>query len=176
MRGMSMSTVHPPRGSDGADVVGISYTYGIPTMLRIDTHGPSESEQRRTGVHVYWGTIAAVLAVGWILAMPIGRWVTGYVRRNGEIAGPVRTGWSHPAAILGYVLVGCAVVGAVAGVVFQETFGSGVSMAEVVFGMFMLLMILAVPVTVVAMIVRRWLYRARIEQRGFAVEMPPAQA
>ncbi len=164
LRGTSMSTVAPPSaGSPG--VTEMSYTYGLPTMLRIDTQGPTEDAQRRTDVQVYWGTIAAVLAIGWSLAMPIGRWVSGYVRRDGEFAGPRHTGWSHPAAI----------VGAIAGVVFQRTFGSGVTLAEVIFGFFMLLLILGVPATLLVMVVRRWRHRGRVAQRGFAVEMVAAQ-
>lgn len=174
MRGTSMSTVAPP-SAGGPGVTEMSYTYGLPTMLRIDTQGPTEDAQRRTDVQVYWGTIAAMLAIGWSLAMPIGRWVSGYVRRDGEFAGPLHTGWSHPAAIVGYVLTASAVVAAIAGVVFQRTFGSGVTLAEVIFGFFMLLLIFGVPATLLVMVVRRWRHRGRVTQRGFAVEMVAAQ-
>jgi hypothetical protein len=145
------------------------YTYGVPTMLRID-----EPRGGVRSVHVYWGTIAIVLAVAWCLSMPIGRWITGYQRRNGEFAGPRRSGWSQPAAIVGYVLAGCTVAAAIVGVVLGRTIDSDVSLPEMIFGLFMMLMIFAVPATVIVMIVRRWRHRSRIGQRGFAVEIPAA--
>ena len=58
----------------------------------------------------------------------------------------------------------------------DRTIGSPVSIPETIFGFFMMLMILAVPATVIVMIVRRWRYRSRVGQRGFAVEMPSAPA
>jgi hypothetical protein len=44
-----------------------------------------------------------------------------------------------------------------------------------IFGFFVLLMMLAVPTTVIVFIVRRWRHRTRVAQRGFAVEMRAAQ-
>jgi hypothetical protein len=166
LRGMSQSSAGPGMRTD--------YTYGVPTMLRISDAMSDDNGTRSHSVHVYWARIAIVLAVAWCLSMPIGRWITGYTRRDGEFVGPRRTGRSHPATIIGYVLAGCAIVGAVVGALVSQV-ESPVPLPEMIFGFFIMLMILAVPATVIVMIVRRWRYRSRIGQRGFAVEIPAAQ-
>ncbi len=154
----------------------IERAYGFPPMVRIHSYGPSENEQSAATAHPQWGTIAATLAIAWVLTMPVGRWVTGHRRRDGEHAGPHETGWRHPAAIVACVITGCLLVGLIGGVVMDWTVGAPVSFGEIVWGFAMLLMIVAVPVTLVVMIVRRWHRRARVGQRGFAVEFAAPQA
>src|SRR5688500_16156677 len=138
LRGLSMSTV---RDGAGGMISQMDYTYGLPRMLTITTSGPSDSEQRHVRTVVNWGTIAAVLGVAWCVSMPIGRYVTGYARRDGEFAGPRCAGARHPAAIVAYVLAGCAIVGLVCGVVFERTMGASVT--ELAAALFTLLMLLA---------------------------------
>jgi hypothetical protein len=172
LRGMSQSV------SGGLSRRQTDYTYGFPTMLRITDTETSGSAPVRS-LQVYWERIVVVLAIAWCLSMPIGRWVTGYAKCDGEFAGPYRTGWSHPAAIVGYVIGGGAIVGAIAGIVLQPTIGAPVPLAEMIWGFVMILVIFAVPATVIVMIVRRWRHRARAAQRGFAINevevLPPAR-
>ena len=169
LRTMSSSTV---RQSDGTMLTEVERNYGAPPMLSIASRGPSEDEQVTTKTTVHWGSIGGVLAGAWLLCMPVARWITGYARRDGEFAGPRYARWRHPAATMGYVLAGCAVVAFICALVFRPLFPTGEgSLGDFVFGFFMLLMILAVPITVIVMIVRRWRHRSRIVQRGFAVEL-----
>lgn len=175
MRGTSMSTVI--NDADGSRVTQVDYTYGLPTLLRVATRGPSEAEQRTVGVHPHWGTIAGVLVVAWCLSMAVGRWVTGYVRRDGTFAGPQPAGgWRHPAAVVGYVLAGCALVSIACAIVFHPMLNGSGSRVELSFAFFVLLMVVAVPVTLIVLIVRRWVRRARDGRRGFPVEFAPHQA
>ena len=172
LRTMGTSTV---RDGNGAMRTHIERNYGAPPMLSIASSGPSEDEQVTTKTTIHWGSIAGVLAAAWLLCMPVARWVTGYARRDGEFAGPRYAGWRHPAATMGYVLAACLVVAVICALALRPLFPSGEgSLADFVFGFFMLLMVLAVPITVIVMIVRRWRHRTRIVQRGFAVELPGA--
>ena len=89
-------------------------------------------------VHVYWKQVVASLIVAWCLGMPIGRWITGYEKRNGEFVGPLRTGWTQPAAIVGYVIAGCVIPAIIGGYVASryESFSDSI---EWMFGMFIVL-------------------------------------
>jgi hypothetical protein len=156
--------------------VRVERAYGFPPMVRIQSYGPTENEQSPPKVHPQWGTIAAVLSIGWVLTMPVSRWVTGYVRRDGEYAGPHQTGWHQPAATVAYVLAGCLLVGLVGALVMDRTVGAPVPFGEVVLGFVMMLMLLGVPITVIVMLVRRWRHRSRVLQRGFAIEAAPSPA
>ncbi len=73
-------------------------------------------------------------------------------------------------AIVGCVLVGCLIVGLICAVVYKRTLGAPVPFGEMVHGFMMIFMIFAVPITLIVMIVRRWMHRSRVQQRGFAVE------
>ena len=164
LRGMSQSV------TGGMQSTQTDYTYGVPTLVRIvdvETRGGGPPVRK---VVVGWDRIAASLIVAWCLCMPIGRWITGYEKRNGEFAGPLRTGWSQPAAIVGYVLAGCVILGTIGGYVANqyESFSDPV---EWMFGMFIILLMIAVPMTIVVMIIRRSLQRTR-GRHGFPVEFP----
>src|SRR5688500_935940 len=174
MSGESMSTVMPTPGGEPG-VTQVDSTYGVPTVLTITHRGPNDGDLRHVSTTVHWGTIAVVLAVAWCLSMPSGRCAAGYVRRDGEFAGPVHRGWRHPAWIGGYVLVGCLLVGWVCAIVLERTVGSPVSSGEMLKAFAIILMIIAVPTTVIGMIVRRWMSRSRVQQRGFAVEFASPQ-
>jgi hypothetical protein len=165
LRAVGMSIVTP--GSGTTDVH-MHHSYGAPPMLRIETRGPTEEEQHTESVQFQWGMIAAVLVVAWVISMPIGRWITGYMRRDGTYAGPPYTGWRHPAATIGYVVAACALVSAICAVVFQEMLPS--APVELFSAFCLLLVVLTVPITVIVMIVRRWRHRTRLVQRGFAIE------
>ena len=168
LRTMSSSSV---RGPDGTMRTHVERGYGAPPMLTIESSGPNDEQQVTTKTTVHWGSIAGALAGAWLLCMPVGRWVTGYARRDGEFAGPRYAGWRHPAATLGYVLAGCVVVAVICALALRPLFPhAGGSLVDFVFAFFMLLMVLAVPATVIVMIVRRWMHRSRVHQRGFPVE------
>jgi hypothetical protein len=158
--------------------LGYDYSYGFPTIFRISETDIYDAEGGITSVrsvHVYWKQVVASFIVSWCLGMPIGRWITGYEKRNGEFVGPLRTGWSQPAAIVGYVVGLCGMASAITSAILDRVIGSPVSLAEMIFGFFVLLMMLAVPTTVIVLVVRRWRHRTRVAQRGFAVEMRAAQ-
>ena len=173
LRTMSTSIV---READGTTLTQVERNYGAPPMLSIASSGPNEDEQVTTKTTVHWGSIAGVIGGAWLLCMPLARWVTGYTRRDGEFAGPRYAGWRHPAATLAYVLAGCGIVACICALALRPLFPTGEgSLGDFVFGFFMLLMVLAVPATVIVMIVRRWRQRSRVQQRGFAVEFASPQ-
>jgi hypothetical protein len=118
--GMSQSTA-----SDGqAHITQTDYTYGLPTMLRITDTDVRGSAAQSRDVHVYWDRIVAVLILAWCLCIPMGRWITAYEKRNGEFAGPLRTGWSQPAAVVGYVVGVCAIASAITCAILDRAIGS----------------------------------------------------
>ena len=173
LRTMSSSSVREPDGTMRTDV---QRNYGAPPMLSIESSGPNDDQQVTTKTTIHWGSIAGVLAGAWLLCMSVGRWVTGYARRDGEFVGPRYAGWRHPAATMGYVLAGCVAVAIIGALALRPLFpNAGGSLADFVFAFFMLLMVLAVPTTVIVMIVRRWMHRSRVQQRGFAVEFASPQ-
>ena len=68
-------------------------TTAVPPMLSIASRGPSEDEQVTTRTTIHWGSIAGVLAVAWLLCMPVCAVGHGLRRRDGEFAGPRSAGW-----------------------------------------------------------------------------------
>jgi len=173
MRVSSEMAVHGPAGGNAMDWIEAERSYGAPPMLTLTSRGPTSGEQGPESLRVEWATVGVSVLVWWCVTMPIGRWITGYARRDGEFAGPVHTRWRHPAAIVGYVVAGSLLVGLICAIVYERTVGAPVPFPEMVHGFVMLLVILAVPLTVMVMIVRRWRYRARVQQRGFPVEFAP---
>jgi hypothetical protein len=167
LRGTSQSV------TGGMQSAQTDHTYGVPTLVRIvdtETRGGGPPVRK---VIVGWDRILASIIVAWCLCMPIGRWVTGYEKRNGEFAGPLRKGWAQPAAIVGYVVASCVVFALIIAAALRR-YDPLEGPAELVYGCFVLLMMVAVPVTLIVTIVRRWRYRTRAARRGFAVEMPGA--
>jgi len=170
MRVSSEMAVHGPDGGAEMTWTEAERSYGLPPVLTFTSRGPTSEEQGPESMRIEWAIVALSLLVWWCITMPIGRWITGYVRRDGEYAGPQHRGWRHPAAIVGCVLVGCLIVGLICAVVYKRTLGAPVPFGEMVHGFMMIFMIFAVPITLIVMIVRRWMHRSRVQQRGFAVE------
>jgi hypothetical protein len=162
-------------GETPGDTVQVETRYGMPTVLVIRTAGPTMDVQHETYREVYWNMLLFVAASAYVVAMPIGRWITGYRNRAGEFVGPLNTGWRSPAAVLLCVWLGCVVAAAVGAAMFPQLRGKEYRYSPVMWGLWIGLALVATPVTLIVMIVRRWRWRRRANLRGFAVEMAPVQ-
>jgi hypothetical protein len=151
--------------------------YGRPPVLRVLTSGPTEALQGIDRVQVYWGTLGMVLVAAYCVAMPLGRWITGYRHAGGEFLGPLQTGRRAPTAVLLRVLGGCAATGAVAAAVLTPHIPQRTASPSRLWWIFSLVASLAaVPVALLVMTVRRWRYRRRFARRGFEVQLSPQQS
>ena len=162
-------------GETPGDDVQFTYRYGMPTILEIRTAGPTQDVQHRTYFDVYWSTLWLVLAGAYLVAMPVGRWISGYRDRSGETAGPVYTGWRSPAFVMLCVWVGCAVVVAAPAGMLRVSGGEEFAYARTLLALWLGLAVLATPVTLIVMIVRRWRWRRRENRRGFEVSLTPVR-
>jgi hypothetical protein len=121
---------------------------------------------------VYWNNVLLVCAAAYALAMPLGRWITGY-RAGGEVIGPIHHGRRSPGAIVLLVLGACALLGVLVSLLLRGLFSNlrDVPWLEMWWGLTLMGMILATPITLIVMAVRRIRWRRAFASRGFAVEM-----
>jgi hypothetical protein len=166
--------VYKPGETPGDDVQ-FFYRYGMPTVLEVRTAGPTQDVQHQTYRQVYWSTLLLVMAGAYVVAMPIGRWITGYRDRSSEFVGPLNTGWRSPAVVMLAVWLVCAVTAAAVTGMWPALRGTDFTYAQTMFGAWLGLALLATPVTLIVMIVRRWRWRRGRNLRGFDVTMAPVE-
>src|SRR4051794_9558935 len=162
-------------GEPHGDDVQFFYWYGMPTVLEVRTAGPTQDVQHETFRAVYWSTLLLVLAGAYVVSMPVGRWITGYRDRSAELVGPPNTGWRSPAVVMLCVWVGCALAAAAGAGMWPAPPAEHFSYARILFSLWTGLALLATPITLIVMIVRRWRWRRTRNVRGFEVSLAPLQ-
>jgi hypothetical protein len=147
------------------------HTFGYPPIVRVSQTGTVGQPLETTSTAVLWPNLLFVLAAGYAAAIPLGRWITGYRTSTGEFIGPHYTGRRAPAAVIvQVVLIGFALAAFLTPLMrrFAQTETSD---SEITWGLGMTWIALAVPITVMVMMIRRLLYRRRNPTgRGFQIQ------
>jgi hypothetical protein len=162
----------------GANAAGATYEhlFGYPPVVQVMQRQATPGPPQTIGVKILWPNLLFVLAAAYAVTIPLGRWITGYRTSTGDFVGPRYAGRRAPAAVVTeVVLIGFALAGFATPVMtrFMQTDASA---AEITWGLGMVWVVLAVPVTLLVMSVRRLILRRQPIGRGFAIqpaEVPP---